>query len=1206
MPHVTSIISQSGAGVSLEARVAGVYLAAMLAGSGGPTSEATEIVERVDFQRTDPVAGFDDLHVWSRTPQGSSRTAFLQIKRTLSGERSDGAFKRPVADATRHLISGGDDDVQFRIVASQSAMHSRDVDRARSAARSSSDGADFWSRWNAPGQSSKTERDYSSAVEWVVEQTVEAPDPDLAWRVISRLGIVVLDVDQAESQAVSQAIDRLQRVVLSGDRGEAVSLFESLCQYSLDAAKVAGGVDRPRLLSQFATRFPMAVGTSSRGDVGRFRADAISALAGIRDDIAGVRLPRQALMDEFVPLLQDLRALRLGGEAGTGKSSVLRRLADCRREAGDGLIVLKFDRLSARTWAGHASAIQVTAALETLVSELTAGGAGLLVLDGLDRMMDAGFGEVVRELCVAIDTSPSRKLWRCIVSCRDAANPEPWLKYPLLEDLVPCTIGAPSAEDLAVLAKAFPHLATLMARKGYAELNRNLFFIDQMARHPSMAGASSELDLMNAWAGRGGIETPRHLTRDLRSRPSRDRSLSTAMFAYLRDDEEGNTLRSHLAARVEGLGPYEPYSHLADARFAGRYMLNYLQLSNWKEIEGGGLTYRSPPDEAAHLEQMQARGDRSTDASSKRAQISLAIEGGEYATADTARLAVEYAAGDLPDDSDVDVLKSRSTRLVATALLAARDGDQRLLDDHEEWIREVIDRGLTEQTGTYAASGRSLRYNRPGLATLAVIHLWLRKRSTADRNTVIGISARSNGFAALAFGSVLPIILETEPRLFKSATRAAFAGCRTRWESYGEEEDGEQQEFEAEHAETVEAAVAAEVAWLDGGQEPGWPAFPREKPFLQRPLRKRDAVGELQPDAADRAMAPVDASSDFVASASGGGGTTDVEQGRATPILEGFEDAVDVILDDDANAVHVDTRSAAAWLAMVNDAPVGSIGWGGEIVESYRDWSANINGMGLPSEAEIDRPPDQWNFQYYTLLGRALMTMSPVGFEDLVRFVTYLPDKPFGNVAETVIHAADAMYFNDRLSSAERSVELRQRMVDRVLRLKQWSLDNNPGALRVDTDIGGVVGKILFNTCHLIGGPRTYLVPAVFDRVDPLLHIIRPLLWGGPTAFVGLCVVNVLAVAPKSRHLGFLLDATEVWQLRISGHVGFWTTLGIGRRIVRWFDGVLIDAPELLAPAHPERGRVDRLLGRLVSVGIAEAHELERQIEAAGEHELQP
>jgi hypothetical protein len=42
-----------------------------------------------------------------------------------------------------------------------------------------------------------------------------------------------------------------------------------------------------------------------------------------------------------------------------------------------------------------------------------------------------------------------------------------------------------------------------------------------------------------------------------------------------------------------------------------------------------------------------------------------------------------------------------------------------------------------------------------------------------------------------------------------------------------------------------------------------------------------------------------------------------------------------------------------------------------------------------------------------------------------------------------------------------------------------------------------------------------------------------------------------------------------------------------------------IDRRGILGPAHPQRERIDRILGRLVGVGVAEAHQLEKQIEQA-------
>jgi hypothetical protein len=654
---------------------------------------------------------------------------------------------------------------------------------------------------------------------------------------------------------------------------------------------------------------------------------------------------------------------------------------------------------------------------------------------------------------------------------------------------------------------------------------------------------------------------------DLKARSSRGTPLSNALIAYLRDDAAGNTLRERLAPAVAELEPYASYSHFADARFAGRYALNYLDISNWVEIEGGKLMYQSPPDEAAHLAQMQARGIESAQISEKEARISLAIDGGEYATAETARIAVEYAAGDLPDHSDTDVLKSRSTRLTATALLVARDGEDALIEEHEAWVREVIDLGLAEESDLYTSSSDHLRYNRQSLATLALIHLWLRKRCTADRNALIALATRSDRCAHSAFGAALPAILEAEPRLLKSATRAAFGSCRWRWHSY-DEPDAEQRHFEAELAATVEAAVAAEIVWLDGGQEPAWPDFPKEKPFLGRAIPR-----EEEPD-------------------------------EERDLLPGFGDALEPDVLGAPSIIHVDGQSAAKWLAVLNGAPTGSIGWAGEIVDAYSEWSARINGMGHPAETEIDRAPDEWNRQYYVLFARMLIDAPADRFDHMVLLITYLPDEPFGDVAETVIHAADVLYFNDPNRHPGRPVELRERMVSRVLELRRWKYEHSPGSVRVDHDTGGVVGKVLFNDHGVIGGTRSYLVPAVFDRVDPLLDAIRPLLPGGPTAFVGLCIMNMLMVAPRARHLGFLLDCAEAWHERLPGLADFWNALGIGRRIVEWFDVAVIEAPELLGPAHPERARIDRLLGQLVGLGIAEAHELEKKIESAAAPEF--
>ena len=543
MARTASIISTSGAGVSLEARIAATYLAATLAQASGPGDPAFLVVTQVGFQRTQPAAGFDDLHLRYVLPTGATTNIYLQIKRTLTGARSEEAFRRPIANAARLLEDGSHDEARFRIVASESAISTRDVDRARDAARLSDGAVDFWQRWGEPGSSSDSERAFTSAVKWVVEQEKGRADIELAWKIVARMDIVVVDADQAGSQAKARAVDQLQGTLLSGDRGEAVNLFDALCVFAEDAAKVAGGVDRSKLLGELVPRFQLEAAPSARSDLARIATDGDAALASIRDDVAGVSLLRAKLCDRLESVLVEAKGLRLGGEAGAGKSAILRRLADRKRSRGAGLLVLKHDRLTGRTWAEHARNLNVATPLSQVVAELAAAGSAALVLDGFDRIVEAGFAELVREICQAIDASPSRSLWSCILSSRDAGEPESAFDLPLVKEAVTWAVGAPEPDDLAILAEAFPHLRDLVSRQGYADLNRNLFFVDQMARNPSVAGASSELDLMQAWARRGASEMPRHPTRDGTLRALGEQRLRRAHGPLPKPVDEGGIAR---------------------------------------------------------------------------------------------------------------------------------------------------------------------------------------------------------------------------------------------------------------------------------------------------------------------------------------------------------------------------------------------------------------------------------------------------------------------------------------------------------------------------------------------------------------------------------------------------------------------------------------------------------------------------------------
>src|SRR5690606_32249152 len=107
----------------------------------------------------------------------------------------------------------------------------------------------------------------------------------------------------------------------------------------------------------------------------------------------------------------------------------------------------------------------------------------------------------------------------------------------------------------------------------------------------------------------------------------------------------------------------------------------------------------------------------------------------------------------------------------------------------------------------------------------ALIHLWRRYGRNSDRDALLRAATRHDRCATPAFSAALDVIAGADPRLLKSAARAALATSRWRYSPWDEDKaDAARYEREKEGADRL--AVEAEIVWLDGGSEPAWPAFP--------------------------------------------------------------------------------------------------------------------------------------------------------------------------------------------------------------------------------------------------------------------------------------------------------------------------------------------------------------------------------------------
>lgn len=642
---------------------------------------------------------------------------------------------------------------------------------------------------------------------------------------------------------------------------------------------------------------------------------------------------------------------------------------------------------------------------------------------------------------------------------------------------------------------------------------------------------------------------------DLCKRPSRGHLLEQLLPAFRERTPEADTLRAAIAAAKLRLGDYDSHANFGDPAFMAAHAANLLDLDNYIETDGG-LQFRFPEREAAHLERLQQRSAGHAAEVNIGARVSLAMDDLKWTSAEFAREAAEFAGRKLPDPEEADFLRSEATSLASIAVLVSRDGDNALLDEFEDWVRAVATKILGEPIDRIGAMRDTLGYNRPALAITAILHLWLRKGLVADRNLLLELAARDDGGGAPAFTAALTKIVEKDARLVKAALRIAFQFSRythNKWEQTPAEAESARQVRD----DRLARAVAAEIAWLEGGAEPEWPEFVPERLSVRRPFRI----------------------------------------GRTAPAVEKPKVEIEEMEEADNFPEFTDSQMAAAWLSVVRAHPHSELeSWLPAVVKNYAQWTANANGLGLDANTELDQPPTEWNQQYYQLVARLMMEGPNSSFEEAMSLLNGLPDTSFARTADIVLFASDVWYFNNPKHSAERPVMVREQIGQRLADCEFWKRKRRPGNLSISHESGPLLANFFMNTHNPFARTTSYLVPLIFDRIDPLLELLSRYVGGGPTAIVAHFTMNTMSVQPRARHLEFILAATEVWLERCPGDAGVWLELGLGRRIVHWLDIAAQEDDTILTSTHQHRERIDRIVGILTELGVAEAHDFEQKI----------
>jgi hypothetical protein len=499
----SSPASRGGAGVYIEGELGAFYLLAMLAGAeahGMPGARITSI----RFQGADAGFSLDDLVIHGATPAGDAQLE-IQSKRTITFSPKDETFQ----EVARQVARAASDDVaeERHILAVATQRTSRKISGPYQDvlewARRADTAAAFFKRLSAKGVASPDMREFVSTFRAnLVAAGVQDSDGAI-WRYLRRFLILEFDFEAAAPLFRTHALLLAQQVLALEDAGRAGALWSNLIEIVIATGKSGGSLDREQLRYELThTRgFRLAGDRHYAPARARLAEMAQMTLEGIGSTVAGVTLPRLDAVAALDQAAEARRFVEVRGNAGVGKSWVLRQQAE-RAAAKSPIIVLDPVSTPPGGWTGFAQALGIPGTANDFLSDLAVSGGAAIFIDSLHMFADPERQLTVSQLLRAASKIPG---FAVITTGRTilTGEGEPWLDAGVVEGfggLGLVEVKELSDTEVEVLIDRAPELRALLeANHPAAPLARNLYRLSRLLKVPSDTVIRTEAALARYW-----------------------------------------------------------------------------------------------------------------------------------------------------------------------------------------------------------------------------------------------------------------------------------------------------------------------------------------------------------------------------------------------------------------------------------------------------------------------------------------------------------------------------------------------------------------------------------------------------------------------------------------------------------------------------------------------------------------------------------
>lgn len=466
---MSSPISTGGGGVHFESRVVAYYFASLLSGGTVLGHRERTAISSVSCQRKDRENPIDDIKIHCKLPDSDGRLD-LQIKRTLKiGDNA--LFREVIGDCWDTFAANqGDRNIWFGAgvgtIVPKYEEHGRQV---LTWARQINTSADFFERLQTEGVASDGMREFVETIRTAIEKARhQKPSDDDLWEFLRRFVFLYFDFEaQDGSSHRLHALDRLRHCLDPDEAERAPDLWEALIGIADTAKPAAGAYDRAALVEQLTGRFQLKGAGAIAADFRRLHDFSQRVLEEVQLDILGASIPRARLHERLAEKLSDAQVIEVLGEAGSGKSALVRQHIE-GSPPGSRVLALSSRRLpsDAPGWEGFARHLGIHSSLPEVITELSAAATPILFVDGAERIGTADNWLTINDIVKAIAASPAADRWKILVTSRknNLAHRQQieFRRLGLRPDSV--EVGDFSEDELDALAKGFPFLRDFVGK----------------------------------------------------------------------------------------------------------------------------------------------------------------------------------------------------------------------------------------------------------------------------------------------------------------------------------------------------------------------------------------------------------------------------------------------------------------------------------------------------------------------------------------------------------------------------------------------------------------------------------------------------------------------------------------------------------------------------------------------------------------------